>query len=52
MTKSSNWKIISNIIECQAGMMRYSNWVTRDIIESRWDIVIEWQEDILKEKRT
>ena len=29
MTKSSNWKIISNITECQAGMMRYSNWMTR-----------------------
>ena len=37
MTKSNNWKIVSNIIECQAGMV---------------DIVIEWQIDILKDKYT
>ena len=45
-TKSGNWKIISNLIERQAGMMRQLKieW-QGDTIKRQTDI-IEWQADI------
>ena len=45
-TKSGNWKIISNLIERQAGTMRQLKieW-QGDIIKRQTDI-IEWQADI------
>ena len=47
MTKSGNWKIISNIIECQAAWGDIVIEWQQDIIEWQTDI-IEWQKDIIE----